>query len=209
MRGRGSRRSREKIYKLAYAGPPGCGKTTNLLALREVIGRQELSGIVSSSVSSIGTAPIDFLGFEVSRPGSRRIVFRITTLPRIEDYRSLWRMVLYDSHGVVVVMDSRIDMIEENRICLRRITESMARREKENVMHALPIVLQYNKSDLPGAVPKELLDRRLNHMGAASIRACAQRGEGVLSTFVEIGRRVMEASGRGRRKTGTREGLPA
>lgn len=183
---------------LSYAGPRGSGKTTSLEVLREAIGRGELVGVVGTSIASIGNAPIDFLYFEVERNGRPKLGFRITTLPQIEDYFHLWKMVLRGSHGIVIVVDSQMEMMDENQSCIRRIVDSLSLWKKP--LREFPLLLQYNKSDLPGALPRDVLDEKLNLFGKSSLTSSAVNREGVLPAFISIAQEIMprteEAAGR-------------
>ena len=56
----------------------------------------------------------------------------------------------------------------------------------------MPLVLQYNKRDLPELTPIEFMDRALNARKVDAIPAVAVRGEGVLETFSAILLRTMQ-----------------
>jgi GTPase SAR1 family protein len=189
---------------LSYAGPRGSGKTTSLDVLRQAIGRGELAGVVGTSIASIGKAPIDFLYFEVERMGRAKLGFRITSLPQIEDYFHLWKMILRGSHGVVMVADSQMEKMEENQSCMRRIVDSLNLWRKP--VQEFPLILQYNKSDLPGALPKEVLDEKLNLFGKTSLTSSAVNREGILPAFISITQEIMprreESAGRNAGVTG-------
>lgn len=170
--------------RLAYTGPRGSGKTTNLDIIRQAIDRLELASVTGTSISSIGKAPIDFLYFEAQRGTRTRLGFRLSTLPQIEDYFHLWKMMLKSCHGLVIVLDSQMEKIEENQSCIGRVMDYLSLWDLP--LHEFPCVLQYNKSDLPGALPRELLDEKLNPFGKVSFPACARNREGVLLTFMAI-----------------------
>lgn len=174
---------------LAYGGPRGSGKTTNLDVIRQAICRGELSSLVSTSISSIGKAPIDFLYFEVERRGREKLGFRIMTLPQIEDYFHLWKMILKTCHGLVIVVDSQMERMEENQSCMRRIIDSL--NLWGTPAHEFPFILQYNKTDLPGALPREVLDEKLNLFGKVSFASSATHREGILRTFMAISQELL------------------
>ncbi len=170
--------------RLAYGGPRGSGKTTNLVGIQNAISGADLSDYVSMSISSIGKSPIDFLYFELEQKGLEKYTFRIVTLPHYDDYFHLWKMILSDCHGVVVVFDSRAEKMEENLAYLRMVIDSLS--SMNITPEDFPIFFQYNKTDLPDALPGQELEERLNLFGRWSHHATALNGEGILRTFMAI-----------------------
>ena len=55
----------------------------------------------------------------------------------------------------------------------------------------LPFVIQYNKTDLPNASPREELEEELNPNGVISFDACAVTGEGVFDTLKAVAKLVL------------------
>jgi GTPase SAR1 family protein len=178
-------------FRLAYCGPRGSGKTTNLRFIETAISHGDLTSIIRTCTSSIGKAPIDFLSFTLESRDAEPIDFRITSLPQFEDYRHLWKMILHDSHGVVVVLDSRLESVEENRSSLWSLMDAITSWKRK--VESVPVVLQFNKSDLPGALPLDVLDRRVNFLRKDSLRASAIQGDGVLETFMTVSNLLITA----------------
>jgi mutual gliding-motility protein MglA len=54
-----------------------------------------------------------------------------------------------------------------------------------------PFVMQWNKRDLPSALPVQVLDRYLNRRRAPSFEAVAANGQGVFATLRAISKGVM------------------
>ncbi|MFQ6103498.1 MAG: ADP-ribosylation factor-like protein [Candidatus Glassbacteria bacterium] len=175
--------------RIAYGGPRGSGKTANLYYLQSAISGGDLAAYVTTSISSVGKAPIDFLYFDIERKDGDRLHFRITALPQMEDYLHLWKMILRDCHGIVIVIDSQMERMEENQSCLRKITDILS--SWKIAPEEFPILLQYNKCDLPYALSGEELAKRLNLFGRSGVEASAARGTGVLNTFMKISKLVL------------------
>jgi signal recognition particle receptor subunit beta len=85
------------------------------------------------------------------------------------------------SFGVVCVFDSQSHKLEENLLSLRELTNVL--RQRGCSLATFPIVLQYNKRDVPGALSRERLDHYLNPRPWPVVEAVATRDQGVMETF--------------------------
>jgi hypothetical protein len=94
------------------------------------------------------------------------------------------RALLEQADGVVIVVDSEAHRVEQNEQWLDEARTWLA--------NDVPIVLQYNKRDLPGVVPVEELRQRFNPGGYPDVEASALRGMGVMATLRAIARAVTE-----------------
>src|SRR6185295_6214444 len=56
----------------------------------------------------------------------------------------------------------------------------------------LPVVIQYNKRDLPGALSVAELNAKMNSIGAPTFEAVAVKGEGVMQTLKGISKLVVD-----------------
>jgi chorismate mutase len=82
---------------------------------------------------------------------------------------------------VVFVADSQPSMLESNRESFANLIENM---EQNNIdPNDTPIVIQYNKRDIPGVLPVEQLQEQLGFEGFPYAEASAIKGEGVMETF--------------------------
>ena len=99
-------------------------------------------------------------------------------------------MILEGCHGIVVVIDSQLEKVEDNQTCIRKIIDHLSAPKSHSTPH--PIFFQYNKRDLPGALLQEDLDDKLGPCAERSMLASAIRGEGVLATLMEMSRRILE-----------------
>jgi signal recognition particle receptor subunit beta len=91
------------------------------------------------------------------------------------------KVVLAGADGVVFVADSKPDQQAANR----QSWESLVANLKSLDLDKIPVVVQYNKRDLPDAVTLEQADK----FGEPQRRlesACAKKGEGVVPTFFEL-----------------------
>jgi hypothetical protein len=84
------------------------------------------------------------------------------------------------------VADSQPSMIESTRESSANLMENL---EQNNIdPNDTPIIIQFNKRDLPGVLPVEQLQEKLAFEGYPYIEAAAIKGEGVMETFHLVSR---------------------
>jgi hypothetical protein len=98
-------------------------------------------------------------------------------------------MVLKGADGIVFVADSQREMLQANRESLANLRENLAEQGKN--IDEIPMVIQYNKRDLPSAMPVEELDHALNPRRLPTFSACAHDGTGVLPTLSSIAKMIL------------------
>src|SRR6185295_773180 len=74
---------------------------------------------------------------------------KVYTVPGQPVHEATRKVVLAGADGVVFVADSRADHCEANRAAWQNLTTNLSSLALERV----PVVVQYNKRDLPDAVP--------------------------------------------------------
>jgi hypothetical protein len=127
-----------------------------------------------------------------------RTAFQIYTVPGQVYYNSTRKLVLQGVDGVVFVADSGASMTEENLESLRNLEENL--NEYGKSLATLPHVIQFNKRDLPDALPLEQLNAQLNVHGAPCFEAVANTGQGVFPTLKALAAAVLEAIHKGGRQ---------
>ena len=122
-------------------------------------------------------------------------------------YSATRRLVLKGADSLVFVANSALDRWEENLQSYREMTQNLALHHLDPTQ--MPLVLQYNKRDLPQVLEIEALDRALNSATPTSIPAVAVRGEGVLETFGPILARTVQDLANRYAILDVKEGAPA
>ena len=56
----------------------------------------------------------------------------------------------------------------------------------------IPLIIQYNKRDLPTAMPISELRKHLNRYNALEVEACAFEGKGVLESFKLVSNSIIQ-----------------
>src|SRR4029450_2687134 len=90
----------------------------------------------------------------------------------------------------VFAANSAADRWEENVQAFREMTENLLAHQLDP--SSLPLILQYNKRDLPDVTPIDFIDRTLNAREGEDIPGGAVRGEGLLDTFAAVLTRTMQ-----------------
>ncbi len=165
--------------KIVYYGPGLGGKTTNLRTIHRLLGG------AGPLVSIVGTAErtlfFDSLPIDIEDVAGFRLRFQLYTVPGQETYERTRLAVLNGADGVVFVADARTERLEENQQSLDELRQQFERQGK--LAETFPLVLQYNKMDLPDAVPASELDRLLAAPLAPRYEAAAVAGVGVIETL--------------------------
>jgi len=81
----------------------------------------------------------------------------------------------------VFVADSQEPVLDANLDALANLKENLEANEIDP--GEIPTVIQYNKRDLPNALPVEILNERLNPRGLPFFEAVAMKGQGVDETL--------------------------
>ncbi|MBI4821755.1 MAG: GTPase domain-containing protein [Deltaproteobacteria bacterium] len=177
-------KARELIAKIVYYGPGRCGKTTNLQQIHARMRPESRSELLSVATETDRTIYFDLLPLNLGTISGMRFMVRLFTVPGQVYYSETRRLVLRGADGVVFVGDSQDHMMDENRESLRDLKENLAANGID--YDSIPLVLQYNKRDLPRLIPEVELDATLNDRGVKSIGAVATAGTGVLETLRHI-----------------------
>ena len=179
----------EIVLKVVYYGPGLAGKTTNLQFLRDRVPAGRASELVSVDTHSERTIQFDFLAVELGKVQGMDVRLDFYTVPGQSYYAATRRQVLTAADGVVFVADSRREALDEN---IDAMNEMLNNLRHHGLPDDLPIIVQYNKQDLPTAVPFEQLQPLLNVRGWPSFPAAAINGEGVAETCEALARSLAD-----------------
>ncbi len=180
---------RELNLKIVYYGPALSGKTTNLEQIHARIEPRRRSELVSLKTHEDRTLFFDFLQLELGKVGSMTPKIHLYTVPGQSYYEASRRLVLRGADGVVFVADSAAERVKANLESWRSMRANLA--ALETAQARIPIVVQFNKQDLPNALTSTVLQTLLQVNGFPHYPAVAVRGEGVLDTLKGITRSVL------------------
>lgn len=179
-----SEADKRMLLKLVYYGPAMSGKTTNLLTLHDQLatdGRGEL--MVLDTVDD-RTIFFDLLPFFLIAPSGLKIKLKVYTVPGQVKHDATRKAVLQRADGVVFVADSRIAEQAVNAVSFENLEENMALVGLD--IGTLPLVIQFNKRDLPDIVPAAGLLEKWRPTGLPVVFSSALTGAGVVETFAAI-----------------------
>lgn len=177
-------KSRELIAKVVFYGPGRCGKTTNLQQIHAKMRPETRSELLSVATETDRTIYFDLLPLNLGTISGMKFMVRLFTVPGQVYYSETRRLVLKGADGVVFVADSQNHMLDENRQSLQDLRQNLVANGLD--FDSIPLVMQWNKRDLPQLVSEAELDATLNHRRVKAIPAVAARGTGVLETLRSI-----------------------
>ncbi len=185
---------REVTLKLVYYGVGLGGKTTNLETLHEQTRPDRRGKLVSVNTEAERTLFLDFLPVELGDFRGYRVRLHLISVPGQIARDSTRQMVLRNVDGVVLVVDSQVDAVEGNNYSVRNLDYNL--RQHGIDPDRIPMVVQYNKRDLPGVLDVDELSARLGvPEGVPELVASARDGWGVFETVKSIVRVCMHQLG--------------
>ncbi|HSK19690.1 MAG TPA: GTPase domain-containing protein [Longimicrobiales bacterium] len=186
--------TREITCKIVYYGPGRSGKTSNLQYVHSYVPEERKGPMVSLATETDRTLFFDFLPLDLGTISGFRTRMQLYTVPGQVYYNATRRLVLRGADGVVFVADSQPEQWDENIESLRNLHENLLGEDID--LKTFPMVIQYNKRDLPGVLPIAQLDDTLNFRGVPAFPAAAVTGEGVFDTLKSASKLVLQSLSR-------------
>ena len=181
--------SREINCKIVYYGPGLCGKTTNLQYIYANTNQQAKGKMISLATETERTLFFDFLPLSLGEIRGFKTRFHLYTVPGQVFYDASRKLILKGVDGVVFVADSQEARLEANVESIRNLDKNL--KDQGYDISSMPYVLQFNKRDLPTAMPADELYRRLNIKREPTFEAVATTGAGVFDTLKAVARQVL------------------
>jgi len=183
--------TREITCKIVYYGPGRSGKTTNLQYIYSQVPDDRRGRMVSLATQTDRTLFFDFLPLELGSISGFTTKFQLYTVPGQVYYNATRKLVLQGADGVVFVADSQARQLDEDLESLQNLHQNILEHGVD--IRSLPMVLQWNKQDLPRDLilaPDEL-DEALNFRGLPTFPADALHGAGVFETLKAVSAEVL------------------
>ncbi len=181
--------SREINCKIVYYGAGLGGKTTNLQWIFDQTAKRSGGKMISLATETERTLFFDFLSLELGTVRGFKTRFHLYTVPGQVFYDASRKLILRGVDGVVFVADSQEERMDANDEALDNLQINL--KEHGYDFAKIPYVLQFNKRDLPNALPVEVLKERLIRKQEPVFEAVAVQGVAVMETLKEVGRQVL------------------
>jgi signal recognition particle receptor subunit beta len=177
--------------KVVYYGPAQSGKTTNLEQIHRLTDPSGMNRLISLNTAQDRTLFFDLLPFSLGAVSGYDFKVQLYTVPGQVQYNATRRVVLAGADAVVFVADSRRSMAKENQAAFENMKVNLLANRL--VPEKVPLVLQFNKQDLPDLQTEDEMSRVLNAWKRPAFPAVAAHGQGVLETFVSIVQEMLTA----------------
>jgi len=177
--------------KIVYYGPGLGGKTTSLKTVHQVLDPDRKVKLISLKTDEERTLFFDFLPIDLGIVGGYKVKIQGFTVPGQVKYNLTRKYVLMGADCVVFVADSQADRIDENAESMVNLSENLTANGLD--VNTIPLVVQYNKRDLPSLSSVADLEAKLNFRGVSSFETSATVGDGVYEAFVEASGQMLEA----------------
>jgi len=181
--------TKEITAKIVYYGPGLCGKTTNLQFVYDSLPSNNKSKMLSLATKTDRTLFFDFLPLDLGKIRGMRTKLQLYTVPGQVYYNSTRQLVLKGADGIVFVADSQDFALDANAESLQNLEDNLKRQGIR--MREMPLVIQYNKRDLPNAMAVDEMDPELNKQGVPTFESVATTGLGVEETLKGITQLVL------------------
>lgn len=177
--------TKEINVKIVYYGPALSGKTTNLQIIYDQVPTEVKGQFTSIATATERTLFFDYLPLDLGTVRGFKLRLGVYTVPGQAIYGLTRKSILKSVDAVVFVADSEPDKLEANIENFNDMCDNL--RDYGLDIEKVPLVIQYNKRDLPNAIPLEVLEEALNPEGRFPYyEAVATNGSGVRETLKHI-----------------------
>jgi signal recognition particle receptor subunit beta len=181
--------AKEINCKIVYYGPGLGGKTTNLQYIYNKTAPDRKGKMISLATEADRTLFFDFLPLDLGSIRGFTTRFHLYTVPGQVFYDASRKLILKGVDGVVFVADSQRERMEANVESIRNLEANL--EEHGFDLRAVPLALQFNKRDLPNAMPIDEMYRMLNYKREPTFEAVAPQGIGVFDTLKAVAKQIL------------------
>lgn len=181
--------TKEINCKIVYYGPGLGGKTTNIQYIYQKTSSQNKGQMITLNTENERTLFFDFLPLDLGEIRGFKTRFHLYTVPGQVFYEASRKLILRGVDGLVFVADSQVERMEANLESLQGLEKNLL--EQGYDLSKVPLVMQWNKRDLPNIVPVEDMERQLNKRKNPSFEAIAAQGQGVFETLKMVSKSVL------------------
>jgi signal recognition particle receptor subunit beta len=181
--------TKEMHCKVVYYGPSLGGKTTSMQWIYQKSQGKERSELFNLPTEVERTIFFDFLPLDVGDIRGFKTRMHLYTVPGQVIYDNSRKLILKGLDGIVFVADSQEERMEENIQSLENLEKNLEQQGMS--LKEVPFVIQYNKRDLPTALPISKMRTALNHWNAPDFETIAQDGKGVVDSLNTVSKSII------------------
>lgn len=181
--------AKEIHCKVVYYGPSLGGKTTNIQWVYQKTAEDQKSKLVALNTDIERTLFFDFLPLNVGDIRGFKTRFHLYTVPGQVVYDASRKLILKGLDGVIFVADSQVERMDENLEALRNLEKNLEQQGYD--IREVPLIMQYNKRDLPNVASLAEMRSALNPYNAPEIESCASEGRGVFESLKTVSKSII------------------
>jgi mutual gliding-motility protein MglA len=181
--------TKEINCKIVYYGPGLGGKTTNIQYIYQKTSMQNKGQMITLNTENERTLFFDFLPLDLGEIRGFKTRFHLYTVPGQVFYEASRKLILRGVDGLVFVADSQVERMEANIESYQGLERNLTDQGYD--ISKVPVVMQWNKRDLPNIVPTEDLQFQLNKRKFPAFEAVATNGQGVFETLKMVSKSVL------------------
>ena len=181
--------TKEINCKIVYYGPGLGGKTTNIQYIYQKTAPDSKGKIISLNTDNERTLFFDFLPLDLGEIRGFKTRFHLYTVPGQVFYEASRKLILRGVDGLIFVADSQVERMEANLESLQGLERNL--EEQTYDIEKLPLVMQWNKRDLPNISSVGDLQQELNRWKVPAFEAVATSGQGVFETLKMVSKLVL------------------
>lgn len=186
---------RKLSLKVVYYGPALSGKTTNLMQLHSLLDSQRKGELMVLETRDDRTLFFDLLPIGLRSQSGLDLRLKLYTVPGQVQHDSTRKAVLARADGLIFVADSQPNQQDNNASAFDNLSDNLLKLGMD--IEQLPLVVQFNKRDLPDAIDEATLHSRWAASPWAPISlASALHGQGVVESLRQLLARLYPALNR-------------
>ena len=170
-------------FKIVFYGPSLCGKTTTLAWLYHKVDGLEKGKFTQLADPHGRTLFFDFAPMQATTG----VVFDVYTTAGQERHKHQRKVVIQGVDGILFVVDSSPDQIQENIESFTELNEYIGDRLGKNI----PMIITLNKRDLPDALPRGKIIAELKLEDYPIYETVATTGIGIKRAFQSLAREIL------------------
>lgn len=184
-----NRNAKEIHLKVVYYGPSLGGKTTNVQWVYQKTANDQKSKLIALNTENERTLFFDFLPLFLGDIRGFTTKLHMYTVPGQVVYDASRKLILKGLDGIVFVADSQLERAEENYQSMNNLETNLAQQGYD--IRQIPLVIQYNKRDLPNVSPIVEMRKALNRYNSPEFEAVATQGVGVFESLKTVSKSII------------------